>query len=281
MIVGEPRIEISKTNIFVGRLVDGNQITIYSNKVNPKKSKNNIIGSFGTYDAQGALLLNKNDTSNKTISMVLPFPKGPIKMYNIPNTLDIFTKLNKFFSVVERFSFGTRSFNSLSDSARGPLKVEKVGSYDVSVVPGFEDFDRLQHDIFNLDTKFHALLEKEYSGNYGFLVCKIRENETFHPIAYSHVMKSPNTYFIPTKHYHNGSVDNPDWDHKIYILDGNMNVISESGFYSENVIISDLNVTSLSLPFELNKSNDSKHSLDYIRVNDNYTKNHDILVLAK
>lgn len=166
-------------------------------------------------------------STNDNIAMVLPFPEGEVELFSFEDDrYKVFKDLQKLFPEPIAKSFrGARSYGASSNVAldcEPPIVVEQMGSYDVSVVPSYEDFKRLQNDVFDLDKGFHHLLQREYSRGYGFVVCRLREGAKFHPIGYTHPMRSDGKLFIPTKHYHNGSEKETDWDHSIYILNGNV-----------------------------------------------------------
>lgn len=267
MIIGEEQpIHVSNTNIFVGKLYNGDQFTVYSNQV---KSQNKINDNwFVNRMKNEPMHLPSNNNNN--IAMVLPYPKGNVKLYNMQDCEDIFSKLKEYFPEPQTQNAVGYGLKSDSLTFNNSIKVEKIGGYDVSVVPSLDDFNRLQYDVFNLDKGFQNLLQRDYSKDYGFIVCKLRDSEKFHPIAYSHPMRSDGELFIPTKHYHNGSESNADWDHSIYILNGNIN-INNKGIFSRVFNTSSIKAIT---PF----TTDKVHNISKIDINNRFKENYDFLV---
>jgi hypothetical protein len=293
MIIGDRPVHVAKTNIFVGKVNSQiDQFVIYSNDITDgpiKKHDYNV-------DYNAPRLFQSDQEHKSYTAMILPYPTNTlnsrIKVYDMSKHVDIFKKLKEYFPnppIRSRSGFGSSSYNSVGSS----IKVEKVGSYDVSIVPSLEDFDRLQDYVFKLDPNFKKVLSRDYSKDYGFIVCKIRDGEKFHPIAYSHSLREDGTFFIPTKHYHNGSESNPDWDHIIYILGGDINTLNEKGIMVRKVdtfnkdklnmvkqsynnerlrLFGDNNVNTF--PFELKLDN----RLVSMTIDNRYNNNHDILV---
>ena len=230
---------ISNTEILVGKLPSNkHQFTIYSNNIN-------IDG-----------LIN-----NKNIGMILPFPKngtkdGDIKLYDITDSKNIFDNLRVF---------------SKNYKINKPFK---YGNYEVSIVPSYKDFNNITFDRFNLSMGVRNILERDYSDDYGFVVCLLKNSSKFHPIVYSHRISSE--LFIPTKHYHNKSEEDIDWDHDIYILDN----IKIPNYFYKNKGVSfhkrDINTDILG-DFPFIKKN-IKKSLTLISINEEYKNNHDILL---
>lgn len=256
MIVGESEVDVKDTKIFVGKLQDGNQVTVYSNNMD-----------MGATGATGFINRPVFAPNPKNTAMILPFPRGPIQLYDMSNHKDIFKTLGSFFPTMNM----TNGFGGLSYNAQS-IEVRNLGSYQVSVVPSFKDFSRLQNDIFDLDSTFEGLLSREYRKDYGFLVCKIREGSEFHPMAYSHGIKN-NKFYIPTRHYHNGSEENADWDHKIYIKGGNVGKINSYGVKTMKPVVEVPDSTFNNLPFRMKTGN-----LEKITVTKSYEHNHDMLI---
>lgn len=246
IVTGED-VHVSNTNIFVGLLDKTHQFTLYSNKVD--------IGGMNNQ------------------CMILPYPKngtedGDIKVYDMSKSGDIFKKLRDYFPLRRMLgSFGyANGVNPQSDS----LEVFRSGNYDVSLVKSLQDFDRLQFNVFGIDKGIKNLLTRDYS-NFGFVVCKLANGKEHHPIAYSHVLEN-NQFFIPTKHYHNGSEDHNDWDHEIYILgcvDGSTNFSNKYAIQKANINRSILSV----LPFGTFRRSD----VTQLTVDKYYKNNHDII----
>jgi len=135
-------------------------------------------------------------------AMILPFPlikgKNRVAVLDMSQYENFFEDIDLLFPIQQRSSEGAYS-NSLMDSA---IDVVKVGSYDVSVVPNYDQFTRLQFDKFNLHPDVTKLLGQYYSKNYGFMVCILRPQATYHPFAYVHELRNNGEMFIPTRHYH-------------------------------------------------------------------------------
>lgn len=172
------------------------QLVVYSNKV----------------------VLDPNDRDNVTgvrngAAMILPFPL--IKGYNRVAVLDM-SRYTNFFDDVELLFPLTRSSNGdmiaydmeLANS-QGMISVMDIGSYKASIVPKYHDFARLQFGEFNLDSSVSKLLERYYSRDYGFVVCILKPQATYHPFAYVHELRSNGELFVPTRHYHGDHENTP------------------------------------------------------------------------
>lgn len=249
MIIGEDEpVHVSNTNIFVGKLAsDGvsspRQFTVYSNIVQSQNVNANDVGIWSGNRAPMPTIVSGNGPfelpSNRSpqtnnMAMILPVPstgkwvknKPMIEFYAMDGKYEeVFSKLESLFPAYEKLQRQSFSYNAGADgiSEDEEIEVHQVGSYDVSIVPSLDKFDYLQHDIFELDKGFQSLLKRDYNQGYAFVVCKLRNGEKFHPIAYSHPMTPDGKLFIPTKHYHNKSESGADWDHSIYILNGDVN----------------------------------------------------------
>lgn len=257
--------DISATKIFVAKLENEQQVTIYDNKI--------IIKQQNILDPSNRWVL---PPGNNNVAMILPYPKGEIEIFDMKGVNDIFKPLNKLFTKHQKGSRGSYSLmttNAYTDN--DAIEVKKVGSYDTSIVPSYEDFSRLQFDKFQLDQGITKLLEDHYKYDYGFLVCIIRSGANYHPIAYSHKLNN-NEFFIPTKHYHNGSDKNPDWDHSIYTLDSKMNDYYSSSYQVNTKTINPEILGKLPMPLALLQSNNVP--INRININKSYHENHDILV---
>lgn len=194
VIQGETE-EIKNTKIYVGRVDDVTQFTVYSNEVLPK---------------------------DKEVAMILPVPSSNIKILDLTNYTDIFESLGKLFPFKARsrgLMLGKpKSFNYTNST----LEITQHGSYDASIVPTTNDFNRIDDEHFKINPNMYRFLERDYP-NYSFIVCKIRKGAKYHPFGYTHGIEEihgTKLLFVPTKHYHNGSDEHADWDHKIYVLGG-------------------------------------------------------------
>ena len=193
---------VSKTQIFSCKN-SNRQVVVYGNKVELDKGKR--------------------------VAMVLPVPSnldkkdGGIEVLDMSRYNNLFDDLDSLFPKVlaQSFARGLSDSLSLNSYDEESIDVKHVGSYKVSIVPSFNDFQRLQFSEFELDPNVVNLLNKHYKEGYGFVVCIIKENCEFHPIAYSHdITSTSGQFFLPTRHYHGESHKNkkPDWDHSIYVM---------------------------------------------------------------
>jgi hypothetical protein len=170
------------------------QLVVYSNKV--------ILDPSSTDDVTGM---------RNGAAMILPFPL--IKGRNRMAVLDM-SRYKNFFDDVELLfpmqaqsrSLSNASYDSLENSM---IDVLDVGSYKASVVPKFDHFHRLQFAEFNLHPDVTKLLERYYKNNYGFVVCILKPQATYHPFAYVHELRSNGELFIPTRHYHGEQQNTP------------------------------------------------------------------------
>ncbi len=155
-------------------------------------------------------------------AMILPVPNPlSVELLNFKHYKDIFEDCNKCFKHIDdhRYDSGMRSlYASASLPHRPPLPVYTVGSYQASIVPSFDDFDRLNMKILRVNPQVFTLLKDTYDSSFGFIVCQLRTgSHQYHPFAYTHNIHSSRLLFTPTLHYHLGeSSVTADWDHTIY-----------------------------------------------------------------
>lgn len=147
----------------------------------------------------------------KPAAMILQVPtKKPenIRLYNEKECNAIATCFKDLSDVFKselsngRASFGFGGSRSHSSTSSSSLPVFRVGSYEVTVVPAFKDFNRLNTTVFALDDTLFGILEadsKLYS--YAYIVAILRVDAVYHPLAYMFEVDGLNG-FIPTKHYH-------------------------------------------------------------------------------
>jgi hypothetical protein len=132
-------------------------------------------------------------------AMILPFPliKGNnrVAVLDMSNYENFFDDIELLFPIPQTQSY---SNSILSDA----IDVVKVGSYNVSIVPNYENFIHLQFDKFNLHPDVTNLLKRYYSHNYGFMVCVLRPQARYHPFAYVHEIRNNGELFVPTRHFH-------------------------------------------------------------------------------
>ena len=215
--ISRPVQEVADTNILVARLeTDPNfQLTVYQNKVHNQSPKNAMI-------------------------IAVPSP-STVRIHNLSSARDLFTRLHSFFTpiVVEEIYYF--NMKSADDEIRQPakLKVERVGDYNVSLVPSMADLKRVDDSYFLLsDGVIQAL--SIYPSSWGFLVFGLSDESThsrkYSPFAFSHELPYPDQLYIPTLHYHEHTrvitqdskfdvmkkVIRPqgvlaDWNHDIYV----------------------------------------------------------------
>jgi hypothetical protein len=193
-------IRVSNTQILVTYSTDGKrQLTVYSNKVN-------------TADGN---------------AMILPVPHAAsVQFHDLSGYPTLFEDCDDCFSSVVRRSLQAAGWG-MTDSynSRNLLRVHDVGSYRASIVPSFDDFDRLDASVFTLSPAIGDVLRQTYGSEFGYIVCMLRGgNHTYHPFAYSHNVLG-STLFVPTLHEHGhvtgdvgfqAAASEPDWDHTIY-----------------------------------------------------------------
>jgi hypothetical protein len=165
------------------------QLIVYCNKVVLDATNASNINAFG---------------SRGGTAMILPFPL--IKGNNRVAVLDM-SRYENFFDDIDLMfpiaqSATEQSYEGVFSNSLDSIDVIKVGSYDVSVVPNYENFIRLQFDKFNLHPDVTKLLGQYYARNFGFMVCILRPQARYHPFAYVHELRSNGEMFIPTRHYH-------------------------------------------------------------------------------
>ncbi len=201
-IIAEYVESVTETNIFVGRLENDHQLTIYSNKVKT---------------------LGDN-------TMVLPVPTNfSVEFVDLTNYKDLFKNLHNTFKPRNRGGLESYSKNTMLG-----IKVEKVGSYVASFAKDINSIKNLDKMFGSFD-KIMASLQKYYGpgSGFGFVVCKLipgPEHE-YHPFGYIHKMTNKEL-FVPTRHIHihNNFIANftnqtdaktEKYDHNIYSVDTN------------------------------------------------------------
>lgn len=192
----EPVRDVSKTKIFAAELFAPQtplQITIYTNTVQ---------------------LENGNP-----VAMILPCPNPS----GDPDRIKVFDSQrlsNSFFdNLATKFQFMYRNGGSRSMSrSKSYIEVERIGNYKVSRVGSYSDFDRLKTTEFKLDSGFQEVFKQHYNTGFSFVVCILNDNvKDPEPIVYTSPLIN-SQLFIPTRHYHGGSEEKPDWDHSIYFV---------------------------------------------------------------
>lgn len=193
-IMAAPVRSVSDTRIFVGTEPRGLlQLTVYQMAVQ--------LASF----------------VGKGNAMILPVPVGNFGASTI-QLVDLSAVPSFFEPFVEAFTERSRSFGMSKGVSRGlPLEVQRVGKYDVSVVPTVDDVKRLNRNVFEVSPDTEAVLRTEYPVGFAFVVAQLRESGGFHPLAYLSPVIG-DKMFIPTRHAHGrgGPEDLPKWDHLIF-----------------------------------------------------------------
>jgi hypothetical protein len=195
--------KVSGTNIFVCALDDGRQIIIYSNSVETPVINN---------------------------TMVLPVPNpDSVKFVNLKHYEHFFKDCADSFSTPRNDHYGMRSALCSISPKESTLPVFDVGSYNVSIVPTINEFNRLNPDYFTIDPTIPHVIERNYDSSFGYLVCKLRRGQhSYHPLAYTHQVHKDRLLFVPTLHIHpDGTYSRDvepygDWDHSIYTVETDM-----------------------------------------------------------
>jgi hypothetical protein len=105
----------------------------------------------GRYVRQGTriLLLFLTLTLFYSRTLSLDTHKKDIELIDLSKVDHIFERLCSF--ITERPSFSCSCACESAPPAKEPLPVLRIGSYEVSIVPTKEDFERLQKEVFHLD----------------------------------------------------------------------------------------------------------------------------------
>lgn len=171
--------EVANTKILVGPNADKTkQITVYSNSVD-------------------------NTSNHNAMILPVPFPES-VEFIDLTAYSDVFDDCDKMCKREKFLSMNSsRSFSYDSSDAEEPLKVFRVGSFDVSLARNLADLSRVNGQVFKLSQGCKGLLERTYTKPFwGFIICKLADGpEKYHPFAYSHRLVGGKV-FVPTKHYH-------------------------------------------------------------------------------
>lgn len=195
---------VSRTNILVGAVMQSHIITVRDRQGGSRRVRRPVPGKppMQLTIYSNTVQLNSGGRG-EPVAMILPFPlikgRNRVKMYDLSKYPKLFKDLDKMFTRVEQ----SNSFDSDYSSDR--LKIHNVGSYKASIVPSYEHFKKLEVTKFNISPSVIKLLEQFYSTGYGFIVCQIRQNASYHPFAYTHEI-CEGKLFVPTRHHH-GHVD--------------------------------------------------------------------------
>ena len=189
-IMASPVRSVSDTRIFVG--TNGaltQQLTVYQMAV------------------QLSIFTGKGN------AMILPVPVGTAGAKSI-KLVDLSAVPTFFEPFVAAFKEQSRGFGMSKGISRS-LEVQRVGNYDVSVVPTVDDVKRLNRNVFEVSPDTEAVLRTEYPVGFAFLVAQLRESGNFHPLAYLSPVVG-GKMFVPTRHAHGPEKGLPKWDHLIF-----------------------------------------------------------------
>ena len=206
-VINEPVEQVSATKIFTAQFQDIDestplQLTIYSNKIELKNNKSN--------------------------AMIVPFP-GQYIDYKLPmNDIKAVHQVEELFAIAKScFPVAQSMSNSVASEEK--LKVDKVGSYSVSVATCLEDLTKFDREVFQINPDVLNLFEEEYGSSsdveWSFLIFQLDVSKAYHPFGYIHQAISKTKTHIPTLHYHGSQQEEHedlnianDWDHTIVIL---------------------------------------------------------------
>lgn len=150
-------------------------------------------------------------------AMILPVyaDADDIQLLDISGAPAFFEPLAELFTPPQPRSL------SYKGVTRSTLRVQKVGSYDVSVVPTVNDISRLDAGVFTVAPSTARSLAIHYP-SCAFVVAVLRDSGAYHPLAYTHP-RLRGVDFVPTRHMH-GDSGEPSWDHAIYYQAGTPDV---------------------------------------------------------
>lgn len=158
-------------------------------------------------------------SAKEPLAMILPIPVNvqseedcEFKTINLEKYPIFFDDIDILF--ITKNVYLSRSFNDDDCCSMDTLAIQKVGCYDLSFVPKFSDFDRLDKR-FRLPEIVKSISEYE---KYSFVVCQLREGSMeIHPIAFEFKSSNREKTFFPTIHVHNGTMpETEEFDHTLY-----------------------------------------------------------------
>lgn len=154
------------------------------------------------------------------VAMILPVPNGEsIQLHPVASKFPNFFRNLQTILTSEDSEYG----RSLGDDVE-MLKVERIGTYDVSVSHSFEELIRLNFEAFRLDESVLDVIRGKYPSSFGYVVCRMVQTVISpHPIVYSHRVDDDGEMFVPTFHHHmhksgDGARHVVDWEHTIYVF---------------------------------------------------------------
>ena len=151
-------------------------------------------------------------SQGKPTAMILPVPCKAEDIYLLNKENDtsaqrVFQALHDQFEAekprVMTFSLGsTMSYGG--DARSAPLAVIQSGSYEVSIVPSFEDLGRLDRAVFPAqDPQLLDALRRSSNESTAYLVFVLRQSAPYQPFVYMYRLTDGQSKgFVPTKHYH-------------------------------------------------------------------------------
>lgn len=187
----EPRVHVSKTNIFARMIAPGVQ----------------------------GLAYGMNLKTTREIAMVLPLPVVPGSGENAVTFVDLHEHSTMFDDLAALFyvlpPLARKGGLSRSFSPAPKLVVHKVGSFIASYVPTRADFVRLDERFRLPEVLFDAV--PAYA-DHGFAVFQLEPgNVTVHPMAMTFPTREPQRLFFPTVHVHDGTFHaTAKFDHALY-----------------------------------------------------------------
>ena len=194
-IINQPA-EVRNTEIFVSPDFENKrQLVIYSNIV-------------------------KTNAQNNAMILPVPHPQT-IKLHDLSHYKDIFKDCDRCFFSGMWTGRGLTNESYSTLRSNNTLEVYRCGSYDVSIVPNYNYFNRLNSNHFQLNPLVGEILRKYYDNNFGYIVCNLRmgSEEKYHPLGYSHQIYKNNLMFVPTRHHHSTLEESHSYyDHNIYSI---------------------------------------------------------------
>lgn len=198
---------VTATYIFIARILVGGgveQLTVYQNTVQ----------------------------SDAYVAMILPVPGLPT-MVDMSGFEDFMDGVAQQFDMLKPPSIWRSDtpmfFGADPSSEATPLPIVRVGSYDTTVAASVADLSRVQWGAYELSDQAAGVLAT-YPPDYSFVVCKLRDGERPHPVAFRHAVDVTTPIYVPLRHGGHGNEDKdaePDFDHKIYILDKDLDFDTE------------------------------------------------------
>ena len=194
MFVGEIE-RVSSTRIFASRGADGRQQIVYSMDL---------------------------DTRSE-VAMVLPLPVVPgsgddaLRFIDLSGYADFFDDLARFYLASR--AGGDDDDGMVSFDEAPPLVVHQVGAFEASYVPSHADWGRLDPRF-----RFDGVVWNELRvyDDFGFAVfqlspCADLGTQRVHPMAFAFESRTPEQFFFPTIHVHDGQVHEvAEFDHDLY-----------------------------------------------------------------